>query len=283
MKRVPALDDVVAMVTGASRGAGKGIAIELGRVGATVYVTGRSTRAEPAHDGTPGTIEETADAVTAAGGTGIALRCDHTDDDQIAAAMRRVREGPGHLDVLVNNAWGGNELDIGSAPFWELSMGHWDGMFTAGVRAAIATSRAAVPLLRRGTDALIITTAFYDRGKYTGHVFHDLANHALIRLASNMARDLEEARIRSVALSPGFVRTERVLAAFGVDEESHASEAPLAISESPAYAGRAVAALIADAHKLGDRNGTVLLVGELAHVYGFTDIDGRQPPPFRIE
>jgi NAD(P)-dependent dehydrogenase (short-subunit alcohol dehydrogenase family) len=283
MKREPILDDVVAMVTGASRGAGKGIAVELGRARATVYVTGRSTRTAPSKDGVPGTIDETAEAVTAAGGRGIALRCDHTDDDQIEAAMKRVGEESGHLDLLVNNAWGGNELDIGFAPFWELSMGHWDGMFTAGVRAAIATSRAAVPLLRRGTDPLIVTTTFYDRGKYTGNLFYDLAKHALIRLASNMARDLEEARVRSVALSPGFMRTERVLAAFGVDEDSHATQEPLAMSESPAYVGRAVAALTADAHKLGDRNGQVLLVGELAHVYGFTDVDGTQPAPFRID
>ncbi|XXF78414.1 SDR family NAD(P)-dependent oxidoreductase [Myxococcaceae bacterium GXIMD 01537] len=278
---MPDLKELVAVVTGATRGGGRGIALELGAAGATVYVTGRSTRAEGGPGTKPGTIEDVAEAITARGGKGIPVRCDHTDDAQVEALFARVAREQGRLDVLVNNAWGGNERSLALAPFWELSPAHWEDMFASGVRAALTASRLAVPLMLPRRRGLLVTTSAYDRGRYTGHLYYDLAKSALNRLAFGMARDLQRHGIASVALAPGFMRTELVLAAFQTDEARWREVEGLETTETPAYLGRAVAALAGDADVLR-RTGETLLVADLAREYGFTDVDGRQPGPFLL-
>lgn len=294
-KHLP-LRDCVAIVTGASRGAGRGIAQELGAAGACVYVTGRSTRDEPAEsyrqlmalsklDHLPGNIDGTADEVTRAGGRGIAVRCDHTSDDDVAALFARVRREQGRLDLLVNNAWGGHESFDGvfDAPFWQHPIAHWDSMFDRGVRNHLLASRHAAPLLVEQKHGLIVTTTYWDRGHYLrGNLFYDLAKATMCRLAFDMAQELKPHGVTSVAVSPGWMRTEFVLAGHQADESTWQQRPALARTESPRYLGRAVAALAADPNVLG-KTGDVLRVGDLAREYGFTDVDGRQVPPFEMD
>ena len=287
----------LAVVTGGSRGAGRGIAQELGAAGATVIVTGRSSRAagpRSAYEqilklsgltGLPGTIEDTADEVTRLGGRGVPIRCDHTNDADVAAVVAQVDRDHGRLDLLVNNAWGGHESFDGifDAPFWEHPLAHWDAMFDRGVRNHVLASRAAAPLLVRQGSGLIVTTTFWDRDRYLrGNMFYDLAKAAMNRLAFALAEELRPHGVASVALSPGWMRTEFVLAGHTTDEAHREERAALARTESPRYLGRAVAALAADGGVLR-KTGRVLLVAELAREYGFTDVDGRQPGPFTID
>lgn len=273
------LKDKVALVTGASRGAGKAIALALGSRGATVFVSARSARAEPSPDGAPGTVEDTADEVTAIGGLGIPVVCDHTDDAQVDALFDRISQEWGRLDVLVNNAWAGNDIPISTAPFWQLDAREWFLNMTTGVRAAYMASRAAVPLMLPQQRGLIVTTTFHDRGRFSGNVVYDLAMHAQVRLAWGLSLDLRDSGITSVALSPGFMRTERVLSALGTDESNWSRVPALRGSETPHYVARAVVALALDP-EVGRRTGQVLLTGSLAREYGFTDIDGTQPEPY---
>lgn len=292
----PDLSQLVAVVTGASRGAGRGIALELGAAGATVYVTGRTTRTDAtgtyagflAHTdltAMPGTIDDTAEEVTRAGGTGIAVRCDHADPAQVRALFERVDRERGRLDLLVNNAWGGHEVftpDGFEAPFWEQSIDQWDGMFDRGVRNHLLASQCAAPLLVRQRRGLIATTTFSDGGKYLhGNLFYDLAKAAMSRLAFGMAEELRPHGVASIAISPGFMRTELVLAHMRTDEEHFRSVPGLANSESPRYVGRAIAALAGDPQVLA-KTGQVLVTADLARAYGFTDIDGTQPSAFQI-
>jgi NAD(P)-dependent dehydrogenase (short-subunit alcohol dehydrogenase family) len=268
----------VAVVTGASRGVGKGIALALGEAGATVYVTGRSDAAGTT-EGLPGTVRETADAVTQRGGQGVAVRCDHSADAEVEALFARVRQEQGRLDLLVNNVWGGYEQQAWerfAAPFWEQPLRHWSGMFESGVRAHLVAAHLAVPLMLPHLRGLIVHTTAWDRDKYLGNLFYDVAKAAVNRMAFGMARELQPHQVAVVALAPGFVGTERLLAAFAA-----AGRAPGEL-ESPEYTGRAVVALAADANVMA-RSGRVLTVGQLAAEYGFTDTDGRQWPPFQIE
>lgn len=290
------LKSCVAVVTGASRGAGRGIATELGAAGATVYITGRSTRDAAAAGYSdllalsklpelPGSIDATAEEVSRMGGHGIAVRCDHTDEHEVADLFQRVRREQGRLDLLVNNAWGGHESFDGifQAPFWERPMVHWESMFDHGVRNHLLASRLAAPIFLAQGSGLIITTTFWDRDRYMqGNLFYDLAKASMTRLAFGMAQELRPHGVASVALSPGWMRTEFVLAGHDTDE-AHWQERPaLARTESPRYLGRAVAALASDP-KVMERSGQVLRVGDLAQAYGFTDIDGRVVPPFELE
>ena len=213
------LKHAIALVTGASRGAGRGIALELAGAGATVYVTGRSVDGSPTTDHVPGTIDETAREVTARGGRGIAVRCDHTNDGDVESLFGRIRQESGRLDVLVNNVWGGYENSdcrpLPLVPFWEQSLAQWDGMFTAGVRAHLTASRLAVPLMlpqRRGL--LVSTTANLGALPYLRNLFYDLAKNAVARMAWAMAQELREHGIAALAVAPGFMRTERVVEAF---------------------------------------------------------------------
>jgi len=290
------LRDCVAIVTGASRGAGRGIAHELGAAGACVYVTGRSTRREPAEaygqlmalsklERLPGSIDDTADEVTLAGGRGIAVRCDHTQEADVAALFDRVQRDHGRLDLLVNNAWGGHESFDGvfEAPFWKHPIAHWDTMFDRGVRNHLLASRHAAPLLVEQKRGLIVTTTYWDRGHYLrGNLFYDLAKSTMCRLAFDMAQELKPHGVASLAVSPGWMRTEFVLAGHQTDE-AHWQERPaLARTESPRYLGRAIAALAADREVIA-KTGEVLRVGDLAREYGFTDVDGRQVAPFELD
>jgi NAD(P)-dependent dehydrogenase (short-subunit alcohol dehydrogenase family) len=289
------LKDCVAVVTGASRGAGRGIALELGAAGATVYVTGRSTREHPADtygqllalsdmQAVPGSIDDTAGEVTRLGGRGIAVPCDHTREEEVAALFARVEREAGRLDLLVNNAWGGHESFNGvfEAPFWEHPLSNWDSMFDRGVRNHLVASRCAAPLMVRQQKGLMLTTTFWDRGHYLrGSLFYDLAKASMTRLAFGMAQDLRAHNVASIAVSPGWMRTEFVLAGHKTDE-AHWHERPaLSRTESPRYLGRAVVALAGDA-KVMDKSGEVLRVADLARKYGFTDIDGRQVEAFEM-
>ena len=206
----------VAVVTGASRGVGKGIALALGEADATVYVTGRSD-AGGTTEGLPGTVGETADTVTKRGGHGIGVRCDHTADAEVEALFARVAQEEGRLDLLVNNVWGGYEQhDLARfvAPFLEQPIRHWSGMFESGVRAHLVATRLAVPLMLPQRRGLIVHTTAWDRDKYLGNLFYDVAKAAVNRMALGMARALEPHWVAVVALAPGFVGTECVLAAF---------------------------------------------------------------------
>jgi len=286
----------VAVVTGASRGAGRGIALELGAAGATVYVSARSTRARPENGAyakilslsglstMPGDIDATAEAVTQLGGRGIAVRCDHADEDDVRSLFDRVRAEAGRLDVLVNNAWGGHETFDGvfEAPFWRQPLAHWDSMMNRGVRCHLLAARAAAPWLAEQRRGLIVATTFWDRDRYArGNLYYDLAKAAITRLAFGIAEELRGHGVASLAVSPGWMRTELVLAGHRTDE-AHWTERPeLARTESPRYLGRAVAALAADPDVLG-RSGRVWRVADLASEYGFTDVDGRRVPAFEL-
>jgi NAD(P)-dependent dehydrogenase (short-subunit alcohol dehydrogenase family) len=286
----------VAVVTGASRGAGRGIALELGAAGATVYVTGRSTRAAPADTyggilrmsemgAVPGSIDDTADEVTRLGGRGIAVRCDHTREDEVRALFARVEREEGALDLLVNNAWGGHEAFSKAAfgaPFWEQALDQWEAMFDRGVRNHLVASRIAAPLLIRQGRGLIVTTSYWDRGNYLrGNLFYDVAKAAMNRLAFAMAEELRPHGVASLAVVPGWMRTEWVLASSKADESTWRDHPELARTESPRYVGRAVAALAADPGVMV-KSGGIHRVGDLAVEYGFTDVDGRVVPPYEL-
>lgn len=262
------LEGTVAVVTGASRGAGRGIAAVLGENGATVYVTARSVRGAPSAEGHTGTIEETAEEVRRRGGTAVAVRCDHTIDAEVAALFDRVLRERGRLDLLVNNAWGGYQQQgdsaatFFSAPFWEQPAWRWQAMFDAGVRAHWITSCRAAPLLvggRHERPGVVVSTIAWAFGVYLGNVLYDTAKAATARLAFGFAHDFRRWNVAAVAIAPGH----------------------LGVSETPEYLGRAVAALAADRDVMR-WSGQVLAVGELARVYGFTDTDGTRPQPFSL-
>jgi NAD(P)-dependent dehydrogenase (short-subunit alcohol dehydrogenase family) len=259
----------VALVTGASRGGGKGIALVLGEEGATVYVTGRSVRGEPTTLGRPGTIDDTAEEVTARGGRGVAIRCDHTDDAQVDAVFSRIRAEQGRLDLLVNNAWSGYEISPdGSLDFWEIEWRHWDLMFTGGLRATACASRLAAPMMIEAGQGLIVNiTWVLDRPH--GHAFYEVVKNATNKLTEQMADDLRPHAVACVAVSPGFMRLERM--------DLTPEEA--AMAESAEFPGRAITALAADENVL-EKSGKVFITPALAREYGFTDVDGRQQSPF---
>lgn len=265
---LPNLSGRVAVVTGASQGIGRGIALALGEAGATVYCTGRNRPA----------LETAATEIAARGGRPVAAVCDHTDDAQVDAVFARIRAEQGGLDLLVNNVWGGYEAHpqgVGKVPFWEFGLEDWDAMFVRGLRPALAASRLAAPLMFSRPGTLIVNTIAWDRGKYLLHLYYDLVKQAMARMAYGMALELRPHGVAAVALAPGFVRTERVMAA-------HAAHPfDLSGTESPEYIGRPVAHLLADP-ALPDRSGRVWTVGALAREYGFADVDGNQPAPFQM-
>ena len=272
------LNGRVVVVTGASRGIGRGIALSLGELGATVYVTGRSVKGHSTEN-LPQTIDETAKLVSERGGVGVALACDHADDGQVQKAFDSVWKDQGRLDVLVNNVWGGYEnYDFPGfqAPFWKQPSRHWAGMFEAGVRAHLIASKIAAPLMMEQQHGLIVSTVAWDHDKYLGNLFYDVAKHAIVRMVRGMARELRPYNVSAIALAPGFARTERVLEAVSKDPAF-----PMSITESPEYTGRCVAALAADVNPL-EKSGNTYRVGDLAKAYGISDVDGRQVPPFSL-
>ena len=277
------LQDSIALVTGASRGAGRGIALALGAAGATVYVTGRSVAGGPTTDNVPGTVDETASEVTARGGQGIAIRCDHTVDADVESVFARIRADHGRLDLLVNNVWGGYEdsacRPLPMVPVWEQSLDQWEGMFAAGVRAHLAASRLAVPLMLPQSRGLIVsTTANLAVFPYFPNIFYDLSKTAVARLVWAMAEELRKHGIGVLAVAPGFMRTERVTEAFRRAGAAAALDGPGGPKETPFYLGRSIVALASDPQVL-ERSGQLLEVGTLAREYGDTDVDGSQPAP----
>ena len=265
----PRPDGKIALVTGASRGGGKGIALVLGERGATVYVTGRSVRGKPTILGRPGTIDDTAEELTARGGRGIAVRCDHADDAQVRALFERIRSEQGRLDLLVNNAWSGYEISPNSdLPFWEIEWRHWDLMFDGGLRAAAFASTLAAPLMLETQSGLIVNiTWVLDRPH--GHAFYEVVKNATNKLTEQLADDLRPFGIACLAVSPGFMRLERM----DLTPELAAK------AESAEFPGRAIAALASDPNVMS-KSGGVFVTPALAREYGFTDVDGKQQSDF---
>ncbi len=270
---VPELAGQIALVTGASRGVGRGIALGLGEAGATVYITGR-TQAD---------LQFTADQVTKLGGEGIAILCDHYNDTEVAALFQQIQTKHNRLDILVNNVWDGykgmlvNGEWAWERPFWQQPPWVWDSMFQAGVRAHYTASYFAAPLMIAQGRGLIVNLSFWAAQKYTRNVPYGVSKAATDRLTADMAHELHQYKVAVISLYPGWVRTElaqAVLAHFGESATAEFQQ----ISESPQFVGRAVAALAAD-QQVMDKSGQVVVTGALGLAYGFTDIDGRQPPP----
>jgi NAD(P)-dependent dehydrogenase (short-subunit alcohol dehydrogenase family) len=266
----------VALVTGASRGVGRGVALGLGEAGATVYITGRTEQAGAGAVPLDGTIHQTAAEVGALGGRGIAVRCDHRDDDQVRALFAQIARDHGRLDILVNNVWGGYEHFNDGTPFWTESgfwtvpLSRWDAMFAAGVRAHYVASVLAAPLMIAQRSGLIVTISFVAARQDNAGVAYGAAKAADDHMVACMAHELRPHNVAAIALYPGLVRTEGVLAAGDFFDLSN--------SESPQFVGRAVAALAADP-AIMQRSGQVLVAAALAPQYDFTDLDGTQPLP----
>jgi NAD(P)-dependent dehydrogenase (short-subunit alcohol dehydrogenase family) len=278
----------VALVAGATRGAGRGIAVGLGEAGATVYVTGRTTRERRSEVDRPETIEETAELVTAAGGTGIAVAVDHLESDQVADLVARIDRDQGGLDVLVNDIWGAEHLFEWDTPMWEHDLANGLRLLRLAVETHLVTSHHALPLLLREPGGLVVEvtdgTADYNADHYRIGVFYDLAKTSLTRIAWGLGQEIGERGATAVALTPGWLRSELMLEHYGVTEETWregtARTPHFCISESPRFVGRAVAALAGDP-AVARWNGQSLSSGGLAQVYGFTDLDGTRPDCWR--
>ncbi|MFF1868851.1 SDR family oxidoreductase [Kitasatospora herbaricolor] len=271
----------VALVAGGTRGGGRGIAVELGAAGATVYVSGRSSAAGRSELGRAETIEGTAERVTAAGGLGIPVRTDHSRPEEVRALVDRiVAEQGGRLDVLVNSVWGGDPLTDWEHPLWEQDLERGLRLLRQAVETHVITSRFALPLMVARGSGLVVEVTDGNTARYRGSFFYDLAKSAVIRLAVAQAAELKPHGVAAVAITPGFLRSEAMLEHFGVTEENWrdgAAEDPnFAYSETPAYLGRAVAALAADPAVLA-RTGRALATWDLYKEYGFTDVDGSRP------
>jgi len=284
----PDLEGTIALVAGATRGAGRGIAVSLGEAGATVYCTGRSTRTARSEYDRPETIEETAELVTEAGGTGIAVPTDHLQPEQVKALVERIDAERGRLDVLVNDVWGGEKLFEWDTPVWEHDLANGLRLVDLALKTHLITSHFALPLLIRNPGGLVVEmtdgTAEYNASVYRINAFYDLAKNAVIRLAYAQSKDLAPHGGTAVALTPGWLRSEMMLEAFGVAEANWRDATQriphFGISETPRYVGRAVAALAADPDK-ARHTGASLSSGGLAREYGFTDLDGSRPDAWR--
>jgi NAD(P)-dependent dehydrogenase (short-subunit alcohol dehydrogenase family) len=296
-----ALRGRVAVVTGATRGAGRGIAAALGEAGATVVCTGRSTRSTRSDYNRAETIEETADLVTRLGGTGIAVAVDHLDPDQVKTLAERIRTDHGHIDVLVNDIWGGELLKGGPAqwdtPMWQLDLDRGLRILRLAIDTHLITSHHLLPLLVDRPGGLLVEvtdgTADYNATRYRISVFYDLAKVAVNRLAFSQGHELGPRGATAVAITPGWLRSEMMLDNFGVSEENWrdaidrtaADDGPaappdFALSESPRYVGRAIVALASDPHRTRWNQKSVSS-GQLAREYGFTDLDGSRPDIWR--
>jgi len=284
----PSLKGKVAVVAGGTRGAGRGIAVELGAAGATVYVTGRTTRDQQSEYARPETIEETAELVSASGGDGIAVKVDHLVADEVARLVDRIRAEQGRLDVLVNDIWGGENLKEWNTPVWKHDLQNGLRMLSLGVHTHLITAHFALPLLIERPGGLLVEvtdgTAEYNAEHYRINPFYDLAKVAVTRMAWAHAQDLAPRGATAVSITPGWLRSEMMLDAFGVTEDNWrdaTTKVPhFVISETPHFLGRAVAALAADPER-SRWNGQSLSSGELAQVYGFTDLDGSRPDAWR--
>jgi NAD(P)-dependent dehydrogenase (short-subunit alcohol dehydrogenase family) len=283
------LSDRVALVAGATRGAGRGIAVALGEAGATVYCTGRTTRGRRSEYNRPETIEETAELVTDAGGTGIAVAVDHLGATEVEALAQRIDSEQGRLDVLVNDIWGGERLFEWDKALWEHDLDKGLRLLRLAVDTHLITSHFMLPLLIRNPGGLVVEmtdgTREYNDENYRVNAFYDLAKTSVIRLAFAQGKELEPHGCTAVALTPGWLRSEMMLENFRVTEENWRDAAAFqphfaAISESPRFVGRAVAALAADP-EAARHNGGSFSSGGLAREYGFTDLDGSRPDCWR--
>jgi dehydrogenase/reductase SDR family protein 1 len=279
-EKMKTLTGKIALVTGASRGVGKGIALGLGEAGATVYLTGRTVEEGQTAVNLPGTIDQTAREVTELGGTGIAVRCDHTHDEEVRAVFQRIQTEQGRLDILVNNVWGGYEHFFDGTEFWkekgfwEAPLSRWDKMFQAGVRAHYVASVFAAPMMIAQGVGLMVNISFFSAQKDNSGAAYGPAKAADDRMAACMAHELRPHGVAAVSLYPGLVRTEGVLKA--------GEHFNLSNSESPQFIGRAVAALAADPDVMA-KSGQVLVAAALGLEYGFSDIDGKQPRPLSLD
>jgi NAD(P)-dependent dehydrogenase (short-subunit alcohol dehydrogenase family) len=286
------LQGKVALVAGGSRGAGRGIATELGAAGATVYVTGRTTRDHQSEYQRPETIEETAEAIDALGGKGIAVRVDHLVSDEVRDLVVRIRKDEGRLDILVNDIWGGEKLFEWNKPVWDHNLDNGLKMLRLSIDTHLITAHHALPLMIEKPGGLLVEvtdgTAEYNAVNYRLSPFYDLCKSAVLRMAWAHAKDLAPHGATSVAITPGWLRSEMMLEHFGVTEANWRDATKniphFAISETPRFVGRAVAALAADPD-VARWNGQSLSSGGLAQVYGFTDLDGSRPNawPYVVE
>ncbi|MBT2481042.1 SDR family oxidoreductase [Streptomyces sp. ISL-94] len=282
------LEGKVALVAGGTRGAGRGIAVQLGAQGATVYVSGRSTRGRRSEYDRPETVEETTELVTAAGGVGIPAVADHLVPAEVEALVRRIDTEQGRLDVLVNDIWGGELLFEWESTVWEHDLDKGLRLLRLAVETHAVTSHFAVPLLLREPGGLVVEmtdgTAEYNATRYRVSFFYDIAKSSVLRMAFALGHELGPRGATAVALTPGWLRSEMMLDAFGVTEanwrDALAKVPHFGISETPSYVGRAVAALAADP-EVARWNGQSLSSGQLAGVYGFTDLDGSRPDAWR--
>ncbi|WP_221568753.1 SDR family oxidoreductase [Alkalihalobacillus sp. TS-13] len=275
------LENKIAVVAGATRGAGRAIAAMLGQVGATVYVTGRSVRGNPSPMGRPETIEETAELVTQQGGKGIPVKVDHTVEREVKALFEKIsKEQNGQLDILINDVWGGDPLTNWDQTFWEHSLDDGLKMQKQAIHSHIITSHYGVPLMVNRGQGLVVEITDGVNYNYRGNLFYSLAKISVIHLAEAMAHDLKKYHITSVAVTPGFLRSEAMLQHFGVTEnnwqEGTKIEPYFIASETPFYIGKGIAALASDKNVF-QKTGQVLSSWGLAKEYGFTDIDGTQP------
>lgn len=270
----------VALVAGATRGAGRGVARELAAAGAKVYCTGRSTPGNPATPGRPETIEETAELIAADGGAAVAVRVDHTVEADVDAFAGRLRAEAGRLDILVNSIWGGDELVEWGEKFWTLDMGRVRTLIDRSIVSHLITARHLAPMMVEAGRGLIVEMTDGELSGYRGQLLFDLVKASVIRLAYGMAWDLAGTGVTALALTPGFLRSEAMLERFGVSEanwrEAVERHWDFQFSETPRFVGRAVAALAADP-EVGAKAGLSLCVGELAEEYGFDDVDGARP------
>lgn len=278
----------VALVAGATRGAGRGIAIELGAAGAFVYASGRTTRAQRSEYNRPETIEATAELIAQAGGDAVAVPADHLDHAQVEALVARIAREQGRLDILVNDIWGGEQLTEWNVPVWQHSLEKGLHQLRLAIDTHIVTSHFALPLLIRRPGGVVVEvtdgTADYNAANYRLSLFYDLAKTSVIRMAWSQAQELRPHGAMAVALTPGWMRSEMMLDAYGVREanwrDAIAKQPHFAISETPRFTGRAVAHLAADPER-ARWSGQSLSSGQLAQVYGFTDLDGSRPDCWR--
>lgn len=270
----------VALVAGATRGAGRGTAIALAEAGALVYCTGRSAEGQPGGMDRPETIDETAAIIAARGGRAEALKVDHTDAEQVTALAERVRVDAGRLDVLVNSIWGADSMVGWGQTFWEIELADVRQYLDQTLISHVITNRHLVPLMVEADRGLIVEMIDGHFAGYRGNILYDLVKAALARLAYGMAMELVRSGVTALSLSPGFLRSEAVLDHFGVREENWrdaiAMDPYFAESESPVLVGRGVAALAADPD-VKRKAGLVFFASDLAREYDFTDVDGRVP------
>jgi len=262
------LDRSVALVTGATRGVGRGVALVLGEAGATVYVSGRTT------------VDEVAEEVTARGGRGVSARTDHSDDAQVEALFERIQRETGRLDLVVGNAWGGyadHDWRTFGAPLWEQPRTRWQTMFDSGLRNQLTTARfAAGRMVEQGSGLIVFTGGWDDPGEYLGNLYYDVSKAAVSRLVAGLGHELNDRGVGVVGIVPGFTRTEAVLDAFAAEGRNPPEEA-----HSPEYVGRAVVSVAADSEGQS-LSGTCLQVATLGKRYGFPDVDGRTFAEFRM-